>query len=203
MIDERTPFATATDFATYARRALSAQDTATVQQHIAGVSRRIRNYCGWHLWPKHTDETVRVEGTGSRLLVLPTLQLDVVSAIVEDPDGEATTLDVGAFRAGRAGMVRRLDGGLWAGEFQTYDVTMTHGYDDNPDPPADGSAAPEDLVELVCQIIGRAFVSPTGAIREQSGTVSITYSQTGPAQAGGIALLRSETDALGHYRTGD
>jgi hypothetical protein len=203
MIVERTPFATARDFATYARRDLSAKDTATVVQHLAGVSRRIRSFCGWHLWPKHVDETVRVEGVGSRLLVLPTLALDAVGSVVEDPDGDATILDSTAYRMSAAGMLRRIDGGFWAGEFVAYDVTITHGYDDNPDPPEDGSAAPEDLVELACQVVGRAFVSPTGAIREQSGTVSMTYSQTGPAASGGIALLRAEKDALGHYRTGD
>jgi hypothetical protein len=204
MIDERTPFATATDFATYARRSLSAADTATVERHLAGVSRRIRNFCGWHIWPRHVDEVVRVEGTGGRLLVLPTLQLVSISSIVEDPDGDApTTLDPTIYRTSPAGMVRLVTGGSWGSEFMPYDVAMTHGYDDNPDPPVNGSAAPEDLVELTCQVVGRAFMSPTGAIREQSGTVAITYSQTGPAASGGIALLRAEKDALGHYRTGD
>lgn len=204
MIDERTPFATPTDFATYARRSLSAQDTATVQQLLASASKRIRDYCGWHLWPEHVDEVVRVEGSGSALLVLPTLHLAAVTLVVEDPDGtDPVTLDATSYRASAAGMLRLINGGRWGGEFMPYDVTITHGYPDNPAPPVDGSAAPEDLRDLACQVVGRAFVSPTGAIREQSGTVAITYSQTGPAAAGGIVLMRSEKDALDHYRTGD
>lgn len=201
-MEDRTPLATATDFATYGRRSLSASDTATVEQLIAGASRRIRKFCGWHIWPVHVDEQLIVEGGGSRLLVLPTLALTSVSEVLEDYAGAAELVDATAYRRSRAGMLRRIDGGVWLGDFYEYAVTCTHGLEDNPDAPVDGSAAPEELRDMVCAIVGRAFTSPTGAIREQSGAVSITHSQTGPSTSGGIALLSNERDALGHYKIG-
>jgi len=66
---------------------------------------------------------------------------------------------------------------------------MTHGYDE----------IPADLVELAVSLALRAAASPTGAISESAGQVSLTFG-TFNGVAGGLALLAHEKDLLSAYK---
>ena len=51
-----------------------------------------RRFCGWHVTPVQTDTDRVLDGPGSRLLRLPTLRLNALTAVTED----GTELDMRA-----------------------------------------------------------------------------------------------------------
>lgn len=87
----------------------------------------VRGFCGWHIAPSRT-ETVRVEGGGGRLLLLPSLHVTDVASVVDENGSEVTD-----FRWRRNGTLV----GCWS-DCLDYDVTFTHGH---PQAPMDVSAA--------------------------------------------------------------
>lgn len=152
-------------------------------QLLASASDLIRTECGWHIAPV-VDETFREDGPGGRDLMLPTLRLVDVTAI----DNGGTTVDPLDAEWSRSGYVRLA--GCWTTKLRGATVTASHGYD----------ATPAGLVALVCTVAARAAASPTGAVREQVGSASVTYSQVGFNIAGGTALLKHELAQLAAYK---
>lgn len=190
------PLATAVDFATYLRRALSAADTATAEQLLPSASREVRKFCGWHVWPSR-EETLTIDGRGLRTLFLPSAHVTAIGSVTES--GVELVADTD-YEWSADGMLRRLGGGYWPSSFRSIVVELTHGYANDPDAPTGSSGAPADLRDLVCGVTARPFDSPRGRIRETAGTVGVTYPQTGPAISGGIALTRFERENLLTYR---
>jgi hypothetical protein len=90
------------------------------------------------------------------------------------------------------GWLRR-KGQCWTREDRGLAITLTHGYANQP----------FELVELTCSIAARQFASPLGAIREQAGSVAVTYSQSAPSVSGGVTLTPREINSLVFYRGGD
>ena len=72
------PFATTDDYATNI-----GPITARTQLDLDAASDAIREYCGWNIYPQVT-ETITVDGSGTSVLLLPTMNLTA--------DGEATPL---------------------------------------------------------------------------------------------------------------
>ena len=190
------PLATAVDFASYLKRGLSAEDTATAEQLLAAASREVRKFCRWHVWPSRADE-LTLDGPGTRTLFLPSAHVTAVESVTEST---VELIDVTDFEWSADGMVRRLAGYAWPTGFRSVVIEFTHGFPDDPDAPDGSSGAPADLRDLVCGVAARPFDSPRGRIREFSGTVGVTYPQTGPAISGGIALTRFERENLTPYR---
>lgn len=142
----------------------------------------VRTYCGWHIAPSVT-ETVTADGSGGLVQALPTLNLTAVTAITED--GEPVDMD--DVHWSTAGLVTRAT--PWTSRLGGVTANITHGY----------STVPAEIVGVVLMAAVRAAVSPTGAVREQAGPFSITYSQTSPNQAGGVVLLPHEKLVLDRY----
>lgn len=160
-----------------------AADDPRVGPLLAGASAAVRRYCGWHVTPV-IEESVTLDGDGSRLLTLPTLRLvDVVSITA---DGE--TLEVESFDWSTSGMVE-LRHGHWPRRFRSIIVSMKHGFESAP-----------DVAQVVQQVVANAISSSMGATREQAGQVSISWSLTAPNTSGGISLLQRDLDTLNLYK---
>lgn len=78
----------------------------------------VREVCGWHVAPSHT-ETVKVDGSGGAILLLPTLHLTDLTAVSNDGTAVADP------EWSESGMVRSSG---WTSKFRGVEVTMTHGY---------------------------------------------------------------------------
>lgn len=84
----------------------------------------VRSWCGWHVAPSKT-ETVKVEGAGSRVVLLPSLK---VTDCTEVRDESGSVVDVAGWRVRENGVAR----GSWR-RHELYEFDITHGYDDMPD----------------------------------------------------------------------
>lgn len=174
------PLATPEDLATFLRRDV---DTANATFLIAMVSAAVRAYCGWHIAGEVTEE-ITVNGSGAQLLALPTLHLTDVTTVTENAD----PVDLAGVSWSTAGYLWRE--GCWTRALRGVIATITHGYED----------VPLEIVAVICGVTSRAYVSPDGVVRAQTGPFSVTYSQTAFNQAGGIAFTEAERWALDRYR---
>ena len=83
----------------------------------------VQAWCGWHVAPSLT-ETVKVEGQGSRLLLLDSLR---VTAITEVRNEAGDIVPSTTYKWRENGIVR----GWWACE-DLYSLDITHGYTNWP-----------------------------------------------------------------------
>lgn len=107
---------------------LDANDAET-QRQLAAALAAARRYCGWHVTPVSTDETVVLDGTGLRILMLPTLALESVTSILED----GVTVELTDIRTSKRGLVTKNNGTLWTDKLGGIEVEFTHGYAEAPD----------------------------------------------------------------------
>lgn len=155
-------------------------DEAIIRQTQAAI----RRYCGWHIAPEIT-ETIVLDGDGSRHLWLPSLHVTAVTAVT---NGD-TVLDVtDDLDWSETGFIE-LRCSRWTERPRRISVELTHGYEE----------IPADLVELAVSLAARAASSPSGAISEHAGQVSLTFG-TFNGVAGGLALLAHEKELLSEYR---
>lgn len=83
-------------------------------------------FCGWHISPVKT-ETLVLDGTGSRTLILPSLHVTDVLELVND----GTVVDPESFDWSKRGMIE-LRSGRFSRRFRSISVSLTHGYDFMP-----------------------------------------------------------------------
>lgn len=183
------PLATAEDFATFAKRNLSAADTATVETLIKGASNSIRRYCEWQIWPQVAGDELTLDGDGGSIQMLPVPRVAEVVKVIECGIELVADTD---YTWSANGWLRR-KGGCWTRQDRGMVVTLSHGY----------ATEPDELVDLVCSMVARQYASPLGAIHEQAGSVSISYSIGLPTVVGGLALTDREKGMLVAYRGGD
>lgn len=93
----------------------------------------VRSWCGWHIAPSVT-ESIKVEGEGGRVLLLPSLHVTDVTAI-RNESGDETS----GWKWRENGIVR----GCWTCD-ELYEVDLTHGY----------TNMPAELVNIIDQIDG-------------------------------------------------
>jgi hypothetical protein len=96
--------------------------------YAAAALAAARRYCGWVVTPA-TVEDATVDGPGSRVLTLRTLQLNTITAVIEDD----VTLDVDDLRWSVTGEVFKKSGRRWSCNPGAITVTMEHGYAAAPD----------------------------------------------------------------------
>lgn len=166
-------------------------DTTDLSDYKAGdaaeiilqVQAAIRSYCGWHIAPS-IEQTVTLDGRGSRHLWLPSLYVTDVTSVSNE--GTAVTSD--EYDWSESGYIESRYG-CWTTRPRQVEITFTHGYDD----------IPADVVGVAVAVAARASASPAGVKREQAGAVSLEYGQFNGV-AGGIALLQHERDILERYK---
>lgn len=139
----------------------------------------IRRYCGWHVAPVVT-ETLRVDGTGSSNVILPTLQMtELISVTVQ---GRAVDLE--RVHWSNAGMLR-LPFAV-PNEYGALEVQLKHGFENA-----------SHIGALVADIKKRAEVMPAGITRKRVGDVSVDYASVDQS---GLKLFASERSMLDPYR---
>lgn len=181
------PFATPQQLEEMTKGAIPA-DHPSARGLLEGASRAIRRRCGWHIGPVQEVELV-VDGTGGELLQLPTLHLlDVLEVIEHGRDPVPGHLvewsETGTLRAYH---------GRWTHRFRGVRASVKHGY------PLEDLT---DLTQIVLQVTAIALSSPTGATREQSAALAVSWATTAPGVAGGLALLQRDLDIVDSYRIG-
>lgn len=165
-------FATSADMAERSQGSVPA-DTPFLNTALKAASTRIRNKCGWHVWPVVTDTYMVRELSGSQIW-LPTTLMRSLSGLTVD--GVAADLSlVRWFPDGRVDV-------CWAGQAR---VTFTHGYDE----------APDDLIALTLDLALGDLLS-RGVVREQTLASSVTWART----SGRITL--EDEEILSAYKVG-
>jgi len=166
----------------YTNRAIAADDPRA-QLILDGATRAIRRYCGWHIAGPLT-ESITLDGPGSSLLQLPTMNVTSIASITEN--GETVAVD--SFEWSALGELRKF-GCWWTDRYRSITISLTHGFTDAP-----------DVVQVILQASAAALSSPMGATREQAGQVSISWATTAPGVSGGLSLLQRDLAVLDSYK---
>lgn len=154
------------------------------------ASGEARAYTG-NLFDRVADDVVRLNGTGSRVLLLPEAPVSAVTAVVENPDAAtpttlaAPTATSPSWEWDEDGVIERIDGGVFARRRRFYSVTYTHGF----------AVVPDEVKGVVLQVAARAFLNPEGLKQETLGR----YSYTLAGEAAGVGLYGPERSVLDAY----
>ncbi|KQH75592.1 hypothetical protein AO501_25280 [Mycobacterium gordonae] len=147
-------------------RARFANDTAA-QAWINAALAAARRYCGWHVCPLNSDQTVELDGPGGPVLSLPTLNLVSVTSVTE----LGTTLDVNALdRSRRKGTLTKRFG-RWTGRDGAITAVVTHGFTETE--AADWRQAVLELVDRMSAAVG-AVAGNSGPMVEKT-VDDVTY----------------------------
>lgn len=163
----------------YTRGRLDRDDDETQRQLDAALA-AARRYCGWHVTPVVTNQTLTLDGPGDRILVLPTLQLGSVTGISE----EGITLNLADVQVSARGLVLKTDGTYWTDKLGGISVVFTHGY----------SAAP-DFESVILSAIDRGGFSTSVTPR-----VIGPFQYSEPSASTGATFTDAERAVLDFYR---
>lgn len=137
-------------------------DDATLWLNVALAA--ARRWCGWHVTPIVEDDEQVLDGTGSTMLLLPTLRLVTLTSIIEN----GRDIDLATVECSPRGMVRKIShlshhgyygrhehrfNGGWTSKLGGITVKMTHGFD--------ADAVP-DFESAVLSIADRSSQAPDG-----------------------------------------
>lgn len=137
----------------------------------------IRVHCGWHVAPS-AAMTLRVDGRGGRVLLLPSLH---VTRVVEvRVDGVVTS----AYRWSEGGMLERT-GGVWPVGFGRIEVDLEHGFDDLPRP----------VSRIARSLTSAAATNGLGQVATGPFTISAPVGYEG----GGVGLTSVQAAVLAPY----
>jgi hypothetical protein len=158
------------------------KDDAETQKILDRGLAAARRFCGWRVHPPMA-ETVTLDGSGGRLLRLPTLKLaePLALTVVED----SVVVDVADLYVSFSGMLSKKSGSCWSDKLGGIVVTMTHGFD----------AAP-DFDAAVLSWIDRASLAPAGGRARVIGPFQ--YESEG--LAADSTFTQSERALLEQYR---
>lgn len=140
---------------------------------MAGID-AVQAYCEWHIAPSRT-ETVRVEGDGGRVLLLPSLRVTDTTE-VRDESGSVVT----GWKVRENGVAR----GRWRCH-ELYEFDITHGYDEMPG----------EIADIIAELDGRG---PGGGMVAQVGQVRYATDREG-APFGG-SLTAAQRAVLDRYK---
>lgn len=119
------------------------------------------------------DDVIVLDGSGTRVLLLPETPVSDVSLI--EVDGEELNADEYQWSAN--GYVRKLNG-TWTTDLRSIEVTYTHGY----------ATIPPLIVSITAKLAARMLDTPAAARQETIGAYSVSYSPA-TLQADELVLL--------------
>ena len=183
--------ATVADLTARLGRSLDETEELRAEALLDGASARVRAYTGQQFEQATTTDRIQVRNGRVRL---PQRPVTAVSAIA-DTDGNDVefTWHAGNYLTLSAlGSIVRFDLEPYSNGGPTWvDVTYTHGY----------AAIPDDVVEVVCQMVLRAFgQSPETTGYSSESVDDYSYSIGPAAAAGAVGMLNDERAALDIYR---
>lgn len=183
--------ATVADVAARIGRTFTAEEEARVEALLTDASAAVRAYTG-QTFDLVEDEEVRLRARNGAVK-LPQRPVTGVAGVTS-VDGDTV-----AFEWDHSDLVyvtglnpyARFDVEPFRSRDPWLDVTYTHGY----------ATVPEDIVAVVCQIVGRAFGRPADATAvTQESIAGYSYSIGGAAAQGPLGLMQNEREALDRYR---
>ncbi|SIM96821.1 hypothetical protein [Mycobacteroides abscessus] len=185
--------------AQYTQGRLVADDPETGRLLRAALA-AARAYCGWHVTPVKTDDTVELDGPGGNTLMLPTLKLISLSEVRERVGAyggatDETVYSPAQLETSRHGMVRKRPGltphgPWWTNELGAITVKMTHGYAE--DEAANWQDAILSMVDRVSTMIGGGPFIGIGPFQYGATTSSSAHSQFSDAERATFDLYRLE-----------
>jgi hypothetical protein len=107
---------------------LNRDDEETERQLDAALA-AARIYCGWHVTPALTEQTLTLDGPGTAVLALPTLRMTAVTEVTE----EGVELEDSRIEWSSRGLIAKASGLPWTSKMGAITVTIDHGYDTAPD----------------------------------------------------------------------
>lgn len=142
----------------------------------------IRNFCGWHVTPV-IDETLILDGNGSKRLCIPSLQVEDVIQL------KIRGTEVVTYSWSADGWLTLPNGSVFPDEDRCVEVTVKHGF----------RYAPE-IAQVKRGLQSRAAMSPAGNIvHQRAGSQSVTFGSVG-GEVRGMSLLQQEQEILAKYR---
>jgi len=162
----------------FTRGRLNRDDDETQRQLDAALA-AARNYCGWHVSPVAVGEQITLDGTGTSVLVLPTLKVTDLIEVEED----GATLELTDLSWSERGLILKKSGHWWSAMFRSITVTFSHGY----------SSAP-DFDSVILSAIERGAFSSDSAPR-----VIGPFQYSDPGNADAVLFTDSERAVLDRY----
>lgn len=150
------------------------------------ASGEVRAFCG-QSFDAVTDDEVILDGTGTRVVMLPELPVLAVSVVELGPGGARDELAGPeaarpAWEWSENGVLRRIDGAVWRRRFRWLRVIYSHGFDPIPD----------ELVGVVLRVAARGVDNPEGTRQEALGR----YSYTAAGESAGLGLFGPDRATL-------
>lgn len=137
------------------------------------------------------DDVVRLNGTGTPVLLLPEAPVADVSELVQAVGLAAelileSPVDTSpAWEWDEDGVIERIDGGVFARRRRHYQITYSHGFE----------VVPDEVKAVVLRVAARGFESPDGIRQEALGR----YSYTLAGEAAGMGLYAPDRRDLDPY----
>lgn len=157
------PLITTAELGLYLQRTVDPDAAALA---VANASGLVRDYCGWSISAETV--TLTLDGSGTVLLDLPTLQLNGVTAVrlngiaLESPEDGWPTAE--QYTWSTRGQLYRAAG--WPAGFRNVEADVVHGHDPTPDA----------VRAVVLGLAGAAAFNPGGALVSKTvGAVTHTY----------------------------
>jgi hypothetical protein len=157
---------------------------ATEADRLLQAEAAVRAYCGWHIAPARTEVELTLDGSGSTVLLLPTLKLTDLLSVTEEEE----PVDLTDVEWTEAGCLRRET--PWTCKLRGVIVTIDHGH----------AAAPPEVTAVVQAIAQRAINNPGSLLSKTIGPFSETHSQTAGNQALPVTMLDAEKAILARYK---
>lgn len=164
-------FATIADLEKVLGRDLPAQDPPALFA-LDSATAMVRAVLGQYI-EEVEDEVITLDGTGTRVLLLPETPVSDVSLI--EIDGEE--LDSDYYQWSADGYVRKLNG-VWIGDLRSIEVTYSHGY----------ATTPALIVSVTANLAARLLDTPLVIRQETIGAYSVSYTSSA-LQADELLLL--------------
>jgi len=119
---------------------------------------QVRDYCGWHVAPPRT-ETLVLDGTGTAILLLPSVYVTAISSITE----AGVAVGSGSYTWSEGGLVEKI-WGVWTWKRRAIQVTLTHGY----------PVCPASIRREVARLAAASYANPA-PLSEESQTALRPY----------------------------
>jgi len=154
-----TPLATPEELNAYTRRTV---DPVLADLLLAGATGTVQTYCGWGI-NAEAAVTFTVDGSGSQVLSLPTLELTDVQSVTVNGVALDPATD---YKWSRRGQLYRC-AGVWS-TWSQIDAVVDHGYVTAP-----------DVLKIVALALASRFIDNPQALKSaQVGSVSRTWSDS-------------------------
>jgi hypothetical protein len=170
------------DVERYTSNRLDKDDPETTRLLSAGLT-AARGFCGWHVIGVRQVEGLPRNGTGGRLLALPTFRLLELTSLTEN----GVALDVTGIveSADAPGHLYKKSGGTWSRGYSNIAVAFTHGFADA-----------DDFNAAVLSFVDRSSLAVEGGRPKAIGPFQY-YEE---AMAAGSAFSAAERSLLEQYR---